>query len=175
MEEKEERLTVFDEKTKFKARSFALKIEQHQRSDIRIQLLNGQLTVTYPESVHVTHPRVQECIRHGIEEALRREAKSFLPGRLAWLARQWNISYRNVTIKNLKSRWGSCSAQNNINLNLHLMRLPDHLIDYVLLHELCHVHEKNHGPGFWSRLDMMTNGQARALDRAMRDYQTKIY
>ncbi len=175
MEEKEERLTVFDESTEFKSRSFALRIQQHHRSDIRLQLQNGLLTVHYPHAVHVTHPRVQEVIRHGIEEALRREAKSFLPGRLAWLAKQWNISYNNVVIKNLKSRWGSCSAVNNINLNLHLMRLPDALIDYVLLHELCHVHEKNHGPGFWNRLDKMTNGHARKLDRAMRDYQTKVY
>ena len=55
------------------------------------------------------------------------------------------------------------------------MRLPDELIDYVLLHELCHVHEKNHGPNFWKRLNAMTNGRARELDKAMNDYQTKIY
>jgi len=175
MEEKEQRLTIFDETTEFKSRSFTLKIQKHQRPDIRLQLENGLLTVHYPHTAQVTHPRVQELIRHGIEESLRQEAKRFLPGRLAWLAKQWNISYNNVVIKNLKSRWGSCSGVNNINLNLHLMRLPDALIDYVLLHELCHVHEKNHGPGFWRRLDKMTNGHARELDRAMRDYQTKIY
>ena len=175
IEQKEDRLTIFDETTEFTTRSFALRIEKQDRENVRIHLANGLLRVSYPEIMPVTHPDIQKSIRYGIEESLRLEAKRFLPGRLAWLAKQWNIRYNNVVIKNLKSRWGSCSAVNNINLNLHLMRLPDPLIDYVLLHELCHVHEKNHGPGFWNRLDRMTNGQARQLDKGMKGYQTKIY
>jgi len=175
LEEKEQKLTVFDENTTFQSRSFALRIQKHPFSKVRLQLKNGLLQVFYPASIHVSNPEVQETIRYGIEESLRLEAKRFLPGRLVWLANRHNIKFQNVTIKNLKSRWGSCSATNNINLNLHLMRLPDQLIDYVLLHELCHVHEKNHGPHFWARLDIMCNGQARQLDKAMQDYQTKIY
>ncbi|MCT4588250.1 MAG: M48 family metallopeptidase [Carboxylicivirga sp.] len=175
LEEKESKLTVFDERTHFKTRSFALEIKKHQQSNVRLQLKNGLLQVFYPHNVPVESSEVQEHIRFGIEEALRLEAKRFLPGRLAWLAQKHQIRYQNVTIKNLKSRWGSCSATNNINLNLHLMRLPDHLIDYVLLHELCHVFEKNHGPHFWARLDIMCNGKAKELDKAMNDYQTKIY
>jgi len=175
IEEKEQKLTIFDEYSTFRTRSFALKVAKHSHNQVRLQLKDGLLQVLYPQQFPVTHPEVQEAIRYGIEEALRLEAKQFLPGRLAWLAQQYNITFRNVTIKNLKTRWGSCSATNNINLNLHLMRLPDQLIDYVLLHELCHVHEKNHGPRFWSRLDMMCNGQARQLDKAMKNYQTKIY
>ncbi len=175
LEEKEQKLTIFDEHSRFTTRSFALQISQHSQSNVRLQLKNGLLQVFYPNHLPVTTPEVQETIRYGIEEALRMEAKRFLPGRLAWLAQQHNIRFRNVTIKNLKSRWGSCSATNNINLNLHLMRLPDHLIDYVLLHELCHVHEKNHGPHFWGRLDIMCEGKARLLDKEMKNYQTKIY
>ncbi|WP_439182936.1 M48 family metallopeptidase [Carboxylicivirga taeanensis] len=175
LEEKEEQLTIFDEQTQFKTRSFALKIVQHANPKVRLQLKNGLLLINYPSHLPVTAPAVQESIRYGIEEALRLEAKRFLPGRLTYLAQQHAIKYQNVTIKNLKSRWGSCSAVNNINLNLHLMRLPDHLIDYVLLHELCHVHEKNHGPHFWARLDIMCEGKARQLDKEMRNYQTKIY
>lgn len=175
LEEKEERLTIFDENTKFRSRSFALSISKHKDSRVRLHLHQGILHIHYPDNMQVTHPGIQEHIRYGIEEALRMEARRFLPMRLNELAKQYSILYNNVTIKNLKSRWGSCSARNNINLNLHLMRLPDELIDYVLLHELCHVHEKNHGPGFWHRLDRMTNGRARELDHKMKDYQTKIY
>ncbi|WP_430817127.1 M48 family metallopeptidase [Carboxylicivirga sp. RSCT41] len=175
LEEKEQKLTIFDEQTRFQTRSFALRISKHTNPKVRLLLKDGILQVYYPSNMPVSSPEIQETIRYGIEEALRMEAKRFLPGRLAWLAKEHNIRYQNVTIKNLKSRWGSCSATNNINLNLHLMRLPAELIDYVLLHELCHVHEKNHGPHFWARLDIMCNGKARQLDKAMKDYQTKIY
>nr|WP_321406409.1 SprT family zinc-dependent metalloprotease [uncultured Carboxylicivirga sp.] len=175
LEEKEDRLTIFDETTQFTSRSFALKISKHNKSNVRLHLHKGILHIYYPGNVPVSHPGIQENIRYGIEEALRLEAKRYLPHRLAELAQKHSIRYQNVVIKNLKSRWGSCSGRNNINLNLHLMRLPDELIDYVLLHELCHVHEKNHGPHFWARLDTMTNGQARQLDGRMKDYQTKIY
>ena len=131
--------------------------------------------ISYPEVLPVTHSGVQEGIRYGIEESLRLEAKSFLPGRLAWLAREHGFSFNKVTIKNLKSRWGSCSGRNNINLNLHIMRLPDELIDYILLHELSHTVEKNHGPRFWALLNRVTGGRARELDKKVNEYHTKIY
>jgi predicted metal-dependent hydrolase len=175
IKQKEAQLSVFDEQSDFKTRTFNLKIQSSERKDVRLELKNGNLQVTYPSHLEVTHPGIQEAIRHGIEEGLRIEAKSFLPGRLSWLAQQHQFTYQQVFIKNLKSRWGSCSNRNNINLNLHLMRLPDHLIDYVLLHELCHTRVKNHGPGFWRELNRITNGRARELDRAMKNYQTKIY
>ncbi len=172
---KEEKLSVFDENTIFKSRSFQLKIKGEKRKDIGIRLKDGILLISYPDSLAVTHPGVQDGIRYGIEEALRVEAKSFLPGRLAWLAREHGFNFNRVFIKNLKSRWGSCSGKNNINLNLHLMRLPDELIDYVLLHELCHTEEKNHGKRFWQLLNRVTGNRARELDRMINNYQTRVY
>ena len=172
---KEEKLSVFDENTPFKTRSFQLKIQKENRRDIGIHLKNGLLLISYPEHLPVSHPGVQDGIRYGIEESMRIEAKAFLPGRLAWLAREHGFSFNKVMIKNLKSRWGSCSGRNNINLNLHLMRLPDELIDYVLLHELCHTVEKNHGKMFWALLDKVTGNRARELDRMVNKYHTKIY
>lgn len=175
MAEKQPVATLFDESTTFSSRSFVLKIEKAERSDVRLYLYNGVLKVIYPEHIPVSHPPIQEAIRYGIEEALRREAKSYLPQRLQELARQFGFSYRAVFIKNLKSRWGSCSTVNNINLNLHLMRLPDRLIDYVLIHELCHTVEKNHGPNFWALLDRCCRGEARKLDKEMKGYRTQLY
>lgn len=85
-------------------------------------------------------------------EALRKEAKSVLPQRLEELATEHGFKYNRVAIKNAKTRWGSCSFRNNINLNMHLTRLDDDLIDYVILHELCHTVEKNHSARFWALL-----------------------
>jgi len=94
-------------------------------------------------------------------EVLRVKAKAELLPRLAQLAHQYNFSYNQSFIKNNKSNWGSCSGVNNINLNLKLMLLPQHLRDYVMLHELCHTRIKNHGDRFWELLNSLTDGQAR--------------
>ncbi len=173
--EKENKRSLFNENTTFKTRTFNLKIEKQNRININLRLKNGVLLVSYPETMPVTHPNVQDAIRYGIVEGLRVEAKSFLPGRIAWLASQYGFNHNKVSIKNLKSRWGSCSGVNNINLNLHLMRLPDELIDYVLLHELCHTIEKNHGKAFWKLLDKVTGNKARELDKMINQYSTRIY
>ena len=85
-------------------------------------------------------------------ETLRKEAKKILPVRLEELARKHGFKYGKVAIRNAKTRWGSCSWRNNINLNLHLARLDNDLIDYVILHELCHTVEKNHSVRFWALL-----------------------
>ena len=79
---------------------------------------------------------------------LRAAAKAYLPGRLRELAAQYGFEFNQVRIKHNVSNWGSCSSKKNINLNLNLMRLPVELRDYVMLHELCHLREMNHGPQF---------------------------
>lgn len=81
-------------------------------------------------------------------EALRRKAKAELPSRLAELAGRYGFVYNRVVIKHNATNWGSCSSKNNINLNLNIVRLPKVLQDYILLHELCHLHHHDHGEGF---------------------------
>ena len=79
---------------------------------------------------------------------LRAMAKAQLPLRLKELADRYGFTYNRVAIKHNSTNWGSCSARNNINLNLNLMRLPQVLRDYVLLHELCHLRHHDHGDAF---------------------------
>ena len=167
--------TVFNEDTKFRTRTFELRIQSHHSDQLRMTLHGGVLRVAYPSFMKVEDERVQAAIRQGIEEGLRIEAKTMLPGRVRHFAGLHGFKVNKVFIKNLKSRWGSCSSVNNINLNLQLMRLPQHLIDYVVLHELCHTREKNHGPGFWHLLDRVTGGKARSLAAEMKKYRTTIY
>ena len=87
--------------------------------------------------------------------ALRKLAKAWLPVRLQLLASHYGFTYERVVIKNNRTNWGSCSARNNINLNLHLMRLPEHLRDYVILHELCHLKYQDHGENFHKLLEQL--------------------
>jgi len=107
------------------------------------------------------------------ETALRQRAQIVLPARLAELARLHGFRYSGVKIRKSRSRWGSCSSKGVINLSLYLLLLSDHLIEYVLLHELCHTIQMNHGTAFWNLLDKCTQNRARELRKEIRKYHIK--
>ena len=88
-----------------------------------------------------------------IIKMIRCGAKDFLPKRVDFWAKKYNLDFSEINIKNMTSRWGSCSSLGAITLNLHLMRLPLELIDYVILHELAHLKHHNHSERFWTFLD----------------------
>lgn len=126
--------------------------------EIKLTDLNSEHSRTYLENVVV-----------GI---YRYEAKKLLPPKIAELALKHGFQFNKITIRNNKRNWGSCSSRNNISLNLQMMKLPDELIDYILLHELVHTKIKNHGPVFWAKLDELTNFKARELSKQVRKYST---
>ena len=90
-------------------------------------------------------------------------ARKQIIGRLNQLALQHGFTYNKVSIRNQRTRWGSCSGKGNISLNMKLVALPPELFDYVILHELVHTRIHNHSRKFWSELDKyMGNGKAKA-------------
>ena len=97
------------------------------------------------------------------------EARKKLVNRLNELSEKHGFRYNKVFMKNQKTRWGSCSAKNNINLNMKLIRLPDEIIDYVLLHELVHTRIKNHTNEFWAELNRLV-GDAKAKRKRLKEY-----
>lgn len=162
--------TIFTEDTEFKTRSFQLKIAPANRNNMHLSLADGFLTVYYPQKYKITSPSIQKAIRFALDEAFRVEAKNYLPSRLAQLAEQHGFKFSGVTIKNVKSKWGSCSSRGQINLNLHLMRLPDHLIDFILIHELCHTVEMNHGEKFHRLLNTCVDGKEDRFNKELKNY-----
>lgn len=80
-------------------------------------------------------------------------AKKLLTGRLKLMAEKHGFKYDKLSIRRQRTRWGSCSPQNNISLNAKLVKLPEELMDYVILHELVHTRVHNHSKKFWSELD----------------------
>jgi predicted metal-dependent hydrolase len=105
------------------------------------------------------------------EIKLLARAAEHLPPMLHRLAQAHGFRFCRVRISTSKRRWGSCSSRGVINLSFYLMLLPAHLIEYVLLHELCHTVEMNHGPAFWVLLNEHTQQRALALRRELRGYR----
>jgi predicted metal-dependent hydrolase len=131
----------------------------------------GDLLVVQGKAIPVIRKPGEESVERSVWRILLPLAKEYLPGRVDTLAREHGFAYEGIRIRGMKSRWGSCSAKNRINLNSWLMMLPDHLSDYVILHELVHTRHKNHGRGFWEALDQVTGGRARSLRKELREYR----
>jgi len=164
----------FDEKTKFTTRKHSLHFKISNEDKISVFISEKKVTVKYPKFLDVKSDEVQHAARFGIIEALRDEAKQFIPPRVVLYAEKFGFDFKDIYIKNLKSRWGSCSKVNNINLSLHLMRIPNRLIDYVILHELAHTVEKNHGKNFWILLNKITDNKARLLDKELNKFSLRL-
>ncbi len=101
------------------------------------------------------------------------EAGKKLTNRFKQLAVQYGFTYNRVTIRNQKTRWGSCSHKSNISLNMKLVLLPDELMDYVILHELVHTRINNHSKRFWGELDKYV-GDGKAVAKRLRKYGLRL-
>ena len=89
----------------------------------------------------------EEVRREGIERA-----KRIFPERTAYFAKRMGVDYGRITIREQKTRWGSCSSKGNLNFNWKLILAPPEVLDYVVVHELCHLKEMNHSKAFWDEV-----------------------
>jgi predicted metal-dependent hydrolase len=118
----------------------------------RVAIRGGQVRVLFPSTESPESPAVQEAARRGVEKALRAEAELYLPARTAELAAAYGIEYREIHFGNPKGRWGSCTNEGVIRLNIALMNVPSALSDYVITHELCHILHLDHSAQFWDEV-----------------------
>lgn len=156
------------------AEFFKLSLVRGERDRFLAHSQLGEMRIICPPTADFTDEKLQAWLNKVIEEALRRNAKIILPPRLQALSGQHNLPYQSVRINSSRGRWGSCSCSKKINLSYFLMLLPGHLIDYVLLHELCHTREMNHGERFWALLNSLTDGKAFHLREELRKHKTEI-
>ena len=171
LHKKREKNSVFiDENTSLKTLTFRVEVKRVTRENIFFSLKGDVLLIEIPQSMNCADEKVQFVCWKGIDHFLRREAKRLLPQRTTMLAKMHNFSISSVKIQSSKSRWGSCSSQKIINLSFYLLLLPQQLIDYVILHELCHTKEMNHSIKFWQWMNKVTDNKSDELKRELKKY-----
>lgn len=136
-------------------------------ASIRVTRHSQQIIAQLPIDKTLNDPDVIRAIRDAVISALRLEAKSYLPKRLAFLSDKYGLKYENVRFSHASGRWGSCSSAGTISLNIALMKLPFELIDYVIIHELSHTRHMNHSQDFWQLVGSI-DPQYRAHKRALK-------
>src|ERR1035437_2312926 len=147
--------------------------ESLEHSETSSRIIGTTIKITHPINLPSTDKKVQKTAEQACIRALRTQATKLLPGRLQTLAIKHSCDYKIISIKRLKGRWGSCDTEGNIVLNLFLMQLPWHLIDYVILHELTHTRVLHHGPDFWAEFEKLLPG-AKSLKREVRAYSPTV-
>lgn len=171
--ERKPQAVVLSPYTNFSTFSFSLKLIESQSVDnYYLNLKNNILSISCPPNTNYEDVTVQSTLRMLVEKALRYEANRLFPAKVKHFAAAFSFSYSQVRINKSRTRWGSCSSRKNINLSLYCMLLPEYLVDFVILHELCHTVEMNHGERFWKLLDKVSGGKAKQFTAELKQYKT---
>lgn len=142
-----------------------------EKQTISTKITNNRIIVA--TGLSLNDLRVQAKIVAACEKSLRREAEHLLAQRLELLARRHGFTYKEIQVRKLTARWGSCSNKGVITLSYYLMQLPWNLIDYVLLHELIHTKHLHHGKEFWEEFkNILPN--AKHLQKEIRPYKPLV-
>lgn len=134
-------------------KSHNLKIRSTLSKELNINRHGQHITVSLPLSKTINDSDVIRAVRDAVIAALRIQAKSYLPRRMSYLSDKLSLTYNKVRFSHASGRWGSCSSNGTISLNIALMKLPFELIDYVIVHELSHTKHMNHSPEFWKLVE----------------------
>lgn len=162
---------LMDQDYRIDAELFKVYVVQGTMDRFLAQSKLGEVKIVCPPEADFANDSLQAWLQKVIVEAMRKNAKAVLLPRLSELAEAHHFQYASVKINSSRGRWGSCSGRKNINLSCYLMLLPTHLIDYVLLHELCHTVEMNHSDHFWTLMNQVTDGKAYVLREELKAFK----
>lgn len=148
-----------------------LKISQGNGNKPGYKIEDERIELLIPEGMD--YSKIEGIVGQFLLEIYKMECRQYLPQRVKHYAEQFSFQYSSLSFRDNASNWGSCSYDNNISLNIKLMKLPDDVIDYVILHELCHTIEKNHSGRFWELVGRVCPNFAE-LRRKLKTYNTRI-
>lgn len=134
-------------------KSHTLLIQNANTNQINVYIENNYIIANLPKDTNINSLLVQNEIRKIVLKILKKQAKAYLPRRITFLAEKYNFEFTKLRLSHTRTRWGSCSSSGTISLNIALMNLPHHLIDYVIIHELCHTRQMNHSRLFWKEVE----------------------
>jgi predicted metal-dependent hydrolase len=154
-------------------KAHVISVEQTTNGTITTRIKGNEIKVYVPMNYSIHDHSVQQRIILACNKTLKKEADELLPKRLAFLAQANGFEYRKVTVRNLKSRWGSCNNFKDISLSYYLIQLPWELIDYVILHELIHTKELSHNSNFWNEFEKILPN-CKKLKKEVNKHQTTI-
>ena len=134
-------------------KTHTLFLRKFSGEEIKISNEGNQILVQIPQGLAFENSLVQSEIRKTVSKILRKQAKAYLPRRITFLAEKYDFEFTKLRLSHTRTRWGSCSSSGTISLNIALMNLPHNLIDYVIIHELCHTRQMNHSQLFWKEVE----------------------
>ena len=140
----------------FLGKPFPILLEKHTSKTTKLCFDNSVFRLTY----HMYEPLL--FVKH-IDTFYKQEAQQYIPPLVAAWAEKMHCSYQTLRFRKTKRQWGSCSSGNVLSFNTMLMKLPKHLIEYVIVHELSHIHYKHHQHAFW-----------KCVERYLPDYKARV-
>jgi predicted metal-dependent hydrolase len=150
---------------------------------LNLRIVRGEFTTristNYQEeprelSIHLHREASEQQLKDTVKAWLQNEAKSVFSARLPVYAEMLDVTYKSMSLSNATTRWGSCTSQGKIHLNWRLIHFAPELIDYVIAHELAHLHEMNHSPRFWARVASVFPDYAQARLRLKRHASAEL-
>lgn len=139
---------------------YKLKVKEEVKVNSKISLINGEFEICV--NSEWSEEEREGFIRERLEEWYRHEAFRVFKGRTMYYSEILKLYPNNIRVKEQKSLWGSCSSRNNINYNWRLIMAPKDVLDYIVIHELCHLRYRDHSKNFWN-----------LVEKIMPDYREK--
>lgn len=131
----------------FQGRKLPLLVVQSERKNTKVSVENDHIIVSVNNSLDAHHRK--SVVKKAMEDWYREQARDIITERLKFFLKMLRVEYNSINIRDQKTRWGSCSGRKNLSFNWRLSMCPQEVLDYVVVHELCHLIHMNHSKKFW--------------------------
>lgn len=155
-------------------RCFKIELHSHPLQKMLFSLKNGVLNIFIPQNIEVENVVFQKLLKQNILKVAKRASVTYLYTRLKELAQSKGLKFDDFAVSTARTRMGVCTTKKKITLSAYLIFYPQHLVDYVILHELAHLTEMNHGPRFHALCNSYCGGKERELEQEFKKFKLPL-